>query len=200
MRVALPDPGDCTFLDVEYTRWKKTIVVGFFHVAYGYRYLHKVAWRQRIAPDLIRSWFQTLTSTKGVDTLVTYSGTEHDLRVLRKEPEIDILAEFPLRHFDLFEAASVLKAARLIRKKSLLALEEYLGVFRPASYGAKRASIHRLFAIVEGMSSDPNLSPQTALERLLTYNYFDMVNLYFILCRLRDEHGEALDVDALPRG
>lgn len=197
MRVALPDPKECTFLDVEYTRWKKTIVVGLFHPAYGYHALHKSAWRQHIEPDLIRSWFEKLTKIKGVDTLVTYSGTEHDLNVLRKEPEVDILSEFDLRHFDLFEAASVLKEARLIRKKSLLALEDHLVIFRPASYGAKRASIHHLFEIVEGMSAEPDLSPETALERLLTYNFFDTVNLYFILHRLREEYGEVLDLDAL---
>ncbi len=197
MKVGLPDPGRCTFLDVEHTPRKKTMVIGLFHIAYGYHPLYKTAWRERIDPDLIRGWLHKLTSTKGVDTLVTYSGTEYDVRMLREEPGIDLLAEFPLRHFDLFEAAGVLKAARKIRKKGLKVLEKRFGIFRPASYGEKRETTHRLFEIVEGMRPDPNLSPETALERLLTYNYFDTVNLYFLLCRLRDEYGDTLDSDAL---
>ncbi len=36
MQVSLPDPGRCTFLDVEYTPRKKTMVIGLFHIAYGY--------------------------------------------------------------------------------------------------------------------------------------------------------------------
>jgi uncharacterized protein YprB with RNaseH-like and TPR domain len=197
MQVSLPDPGRCTFLDVEHTPRKKTMVIGLFHIAYGYRPLYKTAWRERIDSELIRDWFDKLTRAKGVDTLVTYSGTEYDVRMLRKEPEIDLLAEFPLRHFDLFEAAGVLKAARKIRKKGLKVLEERFGIFRPALYGEKRETTQHLFGIVEGMTFDPNLSPETALERLLTYNYFDTVNLYFLLCRLRDEYGETLDSDDL---
>lgn len=152
------------------------------------------AYRARSYSKLVRKADQDQRSRHSCKT---YSGTEHDLNVLRKEPEVDILSEFDLRHFDLFEAASVLKEARLIRKKSLLALEDHLVIFRPASYGAKRASIHHLFEIVEGMSAEPDLSPETALERLLTYNFFDTVNLYFILHRLREEYGEVLDLDAL---
>ncbi len=196
-KLALPDPHCCIFLDVEYTSWKKTMVVGFFHRAFGYRHLYKKSWRTSIPPEWVRKWFDFLTRSRGADTLVTYSGRKFDVEALKIEPGVDLLNEYNLRHFDLYRATQIFAEASLIRKKGLEDLERHLRVFRPKMFGSKRRSIHELFQMVEGTSKEPVYDPEEALERLVTYNYFDTVNLYLILCRLRDKFGETLDSAAI---
>lgn len=197
MRLVLPEPRQAIFLDVEYTPWKKTMVIGFFHRAYGYRYLYKKNWRARIPPRWVRSWFNFLTSSKGANILVTYSGRKFDVDAILSEPGVDLLGEFNLQHFDLFDATQVLAEASLIRKKGLEDLERHFKIFRPKIFGIHRRSIHELFQMVEGRQKEAEFTQDEALERLVTYNYFDTVNLYFILCRLRDKYGEILDSEDL---
>lgn len=199
MRLVLPKPELCVFIDVESTTWHETLLIGIFHVAYGYRHLYRGRRKRGIPPKWVRNWFDNITGSKNVEVLVTYSGLGHDVDAVRKDPGVDLLGEYDLRHFDLYHAAEVLADASLISRKGLKALERHFKIFRPLAVRMERSPIYHLHKIAVSEEEDGETSPEQALDKLLTYNYFDTVNLYYLLVRLVELYGRVLDSGELDK-